>query len=73
MGLLTIRFEITSNSSSELSANGYRFFVDLFLIFDKDNDGVLNENELLTLLEPTPGLPVNSSFPCNQNLTLQGW
>jgi Ras family protein T1 len=56
--------------------------VDLFLLFDKDNDGGLNDQELEALFSPTPGLPaswVDSSFPSSTvrneagHITLQGW
>jgi mitochondrial Rho GTPase 1 len=69
-------------SSAELSPAGYRFFVDLFLLFDKDNDGGLNDQELSALFAPTPGLPTSwadSSFPSSTvrneagHITLQGW
>ncbi len=68
--------------SAELSPAGYRFFVDLFLLFDKDNDGGLNDQELAALFAPTPGLPVSwadGSFPLSTvrneagYVTLQGW
>ncbi|KAK9456671.1 EF hand associated-domain-containing protein [Dipodascopsis uninucleata] len=76
------RFDIPQYSSVELSPVGYRFLVDLFLLFDKDNDGGLNSTELNNLFAPTPGLPLswtNAQFPlttlCNEEgyVTLQGW
>ncbi|CCU82633.1 mitochondrial Rho GTPase [Blumeria hordei DH14] len=76
------KFEIPDYSSAELSPAGYRFFVDLFLLFDKDNDGVLNDYELDNLFAPTPGLPqfwLETSFPSSTvrneagYITLQGW
>ena len=76
------KFDIPQFSSAELSPVGYRFFVDLFLLFDKDNDGGLNESELQSLFAPTPGLPsswMESDFPsCTVrndagHVTLQGW
>ena len=76
------KFDVPQFSSAELSPAGYRFFVDLFLLFDKDNDGGLNDSELAALFSPTPGLPpswVDSSFPsCTVRneagyITLQGW
>ena len=81
---LTPKFDIPPNSSAELSPAGYRFFVDLFLLFDRDNDGGLSPAELSALLAPTPGLPPawsadSNSFPsstvCNEanHITLQGW
>ncbi|KAM0307796.1 hypothetical protein HYE67_000524 [Fusarium culmorum] len=76
------KFEVPEYSSAELSPAGYRFFVDLFLIFDKDNDGGLNDEELEALFAPAPGLPsswTDSSFPSSTvrneagHVTLQGW
>lgn len=76
------KFEVPQYASAELSPAGYRFFVDLFLLFDKDNDGGLNDEELTALFAPTPGLPaswVETSFPsCTVrndagHITLQGW
>ncbi|KZF21122.1 mitochondrial Rho GTPase 1 [Xylona heveae TC161] len=76
------RFEVPQYSSAELSPAGYRFFVDLFLLFDKDNDGGLSDSELELLFAPTPGLPeswADSSFPSSTvrneagHITLQGW
>lgn len=76
------KFEVPEYSSAELSPAGYRFFVDLFLLFDKDNDGGLNDEELEALFAPTPGLPASwsdSSFPSSTvrneagHITLQGW
>ncbi|KAL8736746.1 MAG: hypothetical protein Q9166_000112 [cf. Caloplaca sp. 2 TL-2023] len=79
---LTPKFEVPANSSAELSPAGYRFFVDLFLLHDKDNDGGLSPSELSTLFAPTPGLPTQwqeNDFPsCTVRndagyITLQGW
>ncbi|KAK6343617.1 ERMES complex Ca(2+)-binding regulatory GTPase gem1 [Orbilia blumenaviensis] len=80
------KFEVPPFSSAELSPIGYRFFVDLFLLFDKDNDGGLNQSELSSLFRPTPCLPppwqqqsTTNNFPsstvCTENghITLQGW
>lgn len=76
------KFDVPQYASAELSPMGYRFFVDLFLLFDKDNDGGLNDNQLNALFKPTPGLPsswVDSAFPsCTVRneagyITLQGW
>lgn len=76
------KFEVPEFSSAELSPAGYRFFVDLFLLFDKDNDGGLNDEELAALFRPTPGLPqswTDASFPSSTvrneagHITLQGW
>ncbi len=76
------KMEVSQNSSVELSPKGYQFLVDLFLLFDKDNDGGLNEQELTKLFYPTPGIPRSwkeCNFPksvvCNEqgDITLQGW
>ncbi|ODQ64320.1 mitochondrial Rho GTPase 1 [Nadsonia fulvescens var. elongata DSM 6958] len=76
------RIDVPENSSVELSPEGYKFFVDLFLLFDKDNDGGLNEVELNALFKPTPGIPrlwQDTNFPQttvrNERgyITLQGW
>ncbi|KAF4125652.1 mitochondrial Rho GTPase 1 [Geosmithia morbida] len=76
------KFDVPEYSSAELSPSGYRFFVDLFLLFDKDNDGGLNDDELAALFSPTPGMPaswVDSCFPSSTvrndagHVTLQGW
>lgn len=76
------KFDVPQYSSAELSPAGYRFFVDLFLLFDKDNDGGLNDFELQALFSPTPGLPpcwVDYDFPsCTVRndagyTSLQGW
>lgn len=74
--------EVNPNSSVELSPTGYRFLVDLFLKFDKDNDGGLSEKEMTNLFLPTPGVPKlwkDTNFPtsivCNEEgyVSLQGW
>ena len=76
------RFDVPQHASAELSPAGYRFFVDLFLLFDKDSDGGLSPDELDALFAPTPGLPpswIDSSFPSSTvrneagHITLQGW
>ncbi|KAA6413546.1 MAG: mitochondrial Rho GTPase 1 [Lasallia pustulata] len=76
------KFDVPPYSSAELSPAGYSFFVDLFLLFDKDNDVGLNDAELSALFSPTPGLPpswADSSFPSSTvrneagHITLQGW
>lgn len=76
------KLDVPQFASAELSPIGYRFFVDLFLLHDKDNDGGLNDSELTALFAPTPGLPsswVDSAFPsCTVRneagyITLQGW
>ncbi|KAI9769069.1 MAG: ERMES complex Ca(2+)-binding regulatory GTPase gem1 [Geoglossum simile] len=79
---LNPKFEVPPYSSAELSPAGYRFFVDLFLLFDKDNDGGLNDQELAALFAPAPSLPASwadCSFPSSTcrneagHITLQGW
>lgn len=76
------KLDVPEYASAELSPAGYRFFMDLFLLFDKDNDGGLNDQELDALFAPTPGLPnswIESSFPSTTvrneagHITLQGW
>ncbi|KAI1760046.1 mitochondrial Rho GTPase [Hypoxylon sp. FL1150] len=76
------KFDVPEFASAELSPAGYRFFMDLFLLFDKDNDGGLNDQELCALFAPTTGLPqswVEASFPSTTvrneagHITLQGW
>lgn len=51
------KMDIPDTASVELSPLGYRFLVELFLMFDKDNDGGLNEEELDFLFQTTPGIP----------------
>ncbi|KAI4109761.1 MAG: hypothetical protein LQ339_001545 [Xanthoria mediterranea] len=79
---LSPKFEVPANSSAELSPAGYRFFVDLFLLHDKDNDVSLSPSELAALFAPTPGIPSQwqeNDFPsCTVRndanyVTLQGW
>lgn len=76
------KFDVPAFASAELSPAGYRFFVDLFLLHDKDNDGGLSDKELAALFAPTPGIPtswIDSDFPsCTVRneagyITLQGW
>lgn len=76
------RFDVPQFASAELSPAGYRFFVDLFLTSDRDNDGGLKDEELSALFAPTPGIPgswLENNFPsCTVrndagNVTLQGW
>ena len=81
-GFLHPKFDIPEYASAELSPAGYKFFVDLFLMSDRDNDGGLKDSELATLFAPTPGIPASwhdDGFPgCvvrNEagHVTLQGW
>ncbi|GMM48492.1 ERMES complex Ca(2+)-binding regulatory GTPase [Pichia kluyveri] len=76
------KIDIPPHSSVELSPIGYKFLVNLFILFDKDNDGGLNDEELACLFYPTPGIPKtwkDTNFPrsvvCNEQgyVTLQGW
>ena len=76
------KFDVPPFASAELSPAGYQFLFDLFLLFDKDNDGGLNDSELSALFAPTPGLPsswLDASFPSSSvrneagHITLQGW
>jgi mitochondrial Rho GTPase 1 len=76
------KFEVPEFASAELSPAGYRFFVDLFLTSDRDNDGGLKNEELASLFAPTPGIPqlwIDNDFPsCTVRddagyVTLQGW
>ena len=82
------KFNLPVNTSAELSPAGYRFFVDLFLLFDEDADGGLSPKELTSLFAPTPGLPTDwnagdpnpASFTPSSTvrseagyMTLQGW
>jgi Ras family protein T1 len=76
------KIDVPPHASAELSPIGYRFFVDLFLLHDKDNDGGLNDTELAALFAPTLGIPpswIDSAFPnCtvrneSGHITLQGW
>lgn len=76
------KIDIPQYASVELSPVGYKFLVDLFILFDKDNDGGLNDEELSRLFYPTPGIPKSwkdNNFPrsvvCNEQgyVTLQGW
>ena len=76
------KFDVPDYASAELSPAGYRFFVDLFLTSDRDNDGGLNDTELAALFAPTPGIPQSwqeNDFPaCTVrndagHVALQGW
>ncbi|KAH9885023.1 mitochondrial Rho GTPase [Xylariomycetidae sp. FL2044] len=76
------KLDVPEYASAELGPSGYRFFMDLFLLFDKDNDGGLNDQELAALFAPTPGPPqswADASFPSSTvrneagHITLQGW
>lgn len=75
-------FYVDPRSRVELSPDGYQFLVDLFTLFDMDNDGGLSPEELDALFTPTPGLPAlwkKVGFPYStlrnddNYVTLQGW
>ncbi|KAI8899737.1 P-loop containing nucleoside triphosphate hydrolase protein [Globomyces pollinis-pini] len=71
--------EVPPDSSVELSSDGYQFLTDLFQVFDKDNDGALNDYELMELFSTAPCIPwegkgVRESITNNQGaITLQGF
>lgn len=77
------RLDVPPRSHVELSPDGYRFFVDLFTLFDKDNDGGLRSSELKALFAPVSGrippLWYELGFPDatvrneHGDITLQGW
>lgn len=80
--ILSLKLNIPKTASVELGSKGYRFLVNLFLKFDKDNDGGLNNEELAALFKTTPGIPkfwslLNFPFSTvvntNSCITLQGW
>ncbi|KAL6938216.1 hypothetical protein ACO0RG_004760 [Hanseniaspora osmophila] len=72
-----------STCSIELSPVGYRFLVDVFRRYDRDNDGGLDDYELKQLFKSCPeGIPqlwLENSFPNSTpinndgHITLQGW
>ncbi|KAL2313738.1 Mitochondrial Rho GTPase [Schizosaccharomyces pombe] len=73
---LSPKFEVAPGQIVELSPKGYRFLVDLFYRFDRDNDGALNNEELSALFRHTPGLPeiwVSSQFPNSTVLNEHGY
>ncbi|KAF5311684.1 hypothetical protein D9611_009430 [Ephemerocybe angulata] len=74
------KFEVPPDCSVELSPLGYQFFTEIFEIFDKDQDGALNGNELSELFSTSPGNPwAAQKFPDTTlsddsgSVTLQGW
>lgn len=76
------KIDVPETAHIELSPDGYKFLVDLFTLFDKDNDGGLSQEELDNLFTPTPGYPklwIETQFPLgtvrNEQgyVTLQGW
>ncbi|EPX71767.1 GTPase Gem1 [Schizosaccharomyces octosporus yFS286] len=73
---LSPKLEVAPGQSVELSPKGYRFLVDLFYQFDRDNDGALNDDELSDLFRYTPGLPetwIHSKFPNSTVLNEHGF
>lgn len=46
-----------SDCSVELSPLGYKFFTEIFDVFDKDQDGALNRQELEDAFSTSPGNP----------------
>lgn len=84
--VLTVLKDSPQVRCADSSIPGYRFFVDLFLLFDADNDGGLSPPELNALFATTPGLPPpwqeaidGTTFPSSTvrneagHITLQGW
>lgn len=80
--ILFPKLNVPETSSVELCPKGLRFLVDLFVKFDKDNDGCLNDDELFCLFMSSPGLPKlwkSTDFPFSTvvnnrgYITLQGW
>ncbi|KAJ3339655.1 ERMES complex Ca(2+)-binding regulatory GTPase gem1 [Kappamyces sp. JEL0680] len=70
--------EVPPESSVELSSDGYQFLTDLHQVFDKDNDGALNQEELENLFSTAPAIPwegtgVQSITNEYGSLTLQGF
>lgn len=74
-------FNVPSGMSVELSPSGYQFLTEVFKAHDKDHDGALNEQELITLFATAPGgrHPWGQGFPASTvtdeagAVTLQGW
>ncbi|KAI0300358.1 mitochondrial Rho 1 [Russula brevipes] len=72
------KFDVPSDCSVELSPLGYQFFTDIFEVFDKDQDGALNKDELEDLFSTAPpGIPWrDQKFPGLDDggaVTLQSW
>ncbi|KAF6746710.1 EF hand associated-domain-containing protein [Ephemerocybe angulata] len=77
---LVPKFEVPPDCSVELSPLGYQFFTEIFEIFDKDQDGALNANELSESFSTSPGNPwaaqkfLDTTLSDDSGLvTLQGW
>lgn len=76
------KVSVPNSASVELSPKGYRFLVSLFVKFDRNKDGGLDDNELEAMFKTTPGLPklwLSLNFPYSTVInnrgfiTLQGW
>ncbi|KAH9480307.1 ERMES complex Ca(2+)-binding regulatory GTPase gem1 [Psilocybe cubensis] len=79
-GFLLPKFDVPADCSVELSPLGYKFFTDIFEVFDKDQDGALKESELEQVFSTSPGNPwAAQKFPDTTlsdetgAVTLQGW
>ncbi|KZV73774.1 mitochondrial Rho GTPase [Peniophora sp. CONT] len=51
------KFDVPPDCSVELSPLGYKFFTEIFDVFDKDQDGALNRQELEDVFSTSPGNP----------------
>jgi len=72
------QFDVPSDCSVELSPLGYQFFTDIFEVFDKDQDGALNRDELEDLFSTAPpGIPWRDQkflgLDDGGAVTLQAW
>ncbi|KAF8903139.1 P-loop containing nucleoside triphosphate hydrolase protein [Gymnopilus junonius] len=74
------KFDVPADCSVELSPMGYKFFTEIFEIFDKDQDGALKASELEEVFSTSPGNPwAAQKFPDTTlsddtgAVTLQGW
>lgn len=71
--------KIPPGCHTELTLQGYQFFVDVFKKFDEDRDGCLSPTELHALFSTCPTMPwgpdVNNTVFTNEQgwLTLQGY
>jgi len=55
------KLDIPLGCSTELTAQGYDFFKQLFLKYDKDNDGALSPSELQNLFSICDRIPLWST------------
>ncbi|KAI0004590.1 mitochondrial Rho 1 [Russula compacta] len=72
------QFDVPPDCSVELNYLGYQFFTDIFEVFDKDQDGALNKDELEDLFSTAPpGIPWRdekfSGLDDEGAITLQAW